>query len=91
MKRTSSFCGGGGGITAESTSIDDSTSSAVESFGSEDDSRVAGFPTTGDATRDAVTPGSRFAVRAAFNRFSASSFAIRSCSCIASAEVYKIR
>lgn len=90
MKRTSSFCGGGGGITAESTSIDDSTSSTDEDFGS-DDSEVAGFPTAGDATRDAVTPGSLFAVRAAFNRFSASSLAIRSCSCIASAEVYKIR
>lgn len=90
MRRTSSFCGGGGGITAESTSIDDSTSSADEGFGS-DDSGVAGFPTAGDATRDAVAPGSRFAVSAAFNRFSASSLAIRSCSCIASAEVYKIR
>ena len=89
MRRTSSFCGGGG-ITAESTSIDDSTSSADEGFGS-DDSGVAGFPTAGDATRDAVAPGSRFAVSAAFNRFSASSLAIRSCSCIASAEVYKIR
>ena len=90
MRRTSSFCGGGGGITAESTSIDDSTSSADEGFGS-DDSGVAGFPTAGDATRDAVAPGSLFAVSAAFNRFSASSLAIRSCSCIASAEVYKIR
>ena len=90
MKRTSSFCGGRGGITAKSTSIDDSTSSVDEGFGS-DDSGVGGFPTAGDATRDAVAPGSRFAVRAAFNRFSASSLAIRSCSCIASAEVYKIR
>ena len=90
MERTSSFCDGGGGITAESTSIDDSTSSTDEAFGSVD-SRVAGFPTAGDATREAVTPGSRFAVRAAFNRFSASSLAIRSCSCIARAEVYKIR
>jgi hypothetical protein len=90
MKRTSSFCGGRGGITAESTSIDDSTSSPDKRFGS-DDSGVAGFPTAGDASRDAVAPGSRFAVRAAFNRFSASSLAIRSCSCIASAEVYKIR
>ena len=77
-------------MAAESTSIDDSTSSTDEDFGS-DDSEVAGFPTAGDATRDAVTPGSLFAVRAAFNRFSASSLAKRSCSCIASAEVYKIR
>ena len=90
MKRTSSFCGGGGGTTARSTSIDDSTSSVDEGFGS-DDSGVAGFPTAGDATREAVAPGSRFAVRAAFSRFSASSLAIRSCSCIASADVYKIR
>jgi hypothetical protein len=42
----------------------------------------------GDETREVALLGSRFAVRAAFSRFSASSFATRSCSCIARAAFY---
>ena len=45
-----------------------------------------GVPMAGEAIRDAAVPGSRFVSRAAFRRFSTSSLAARSCSCIANAE-----
>ena len=47
-------------------------------------------PILGDDTREVVVLGSRFALRAAFKRFSSSSFATRSCSCKAKAAFYTI-
>jgi hypothetical protein len=49
-------------------------------------------PILGDETREVVVVlGSRFALRAAFKRFSSSSFATRSCSCKTKAAFYTIR
>lgn len=45
-------------------------------------------PRAGEARREAAVDGSRLAVRAALSRFSASSFAIRSCSCTERAAAY---
>lgn len=85
---TSSFWVGVVFVTSISIGVSDSSVDA--GLGSED-SRAEGLPLSGEASRDDVMPGSLFAVKAAFKRFSASSPARRSCSCMASAVVCNAR
>jgi len=79
---------GDGGETATevgSASIDTSSialDSWMAGFESAWMSALLEFPILGEAILEAAVVGSRLAVRAAFRRFSASSLARRSCSCI---------
>jgi hypothetical protein len=79
--------GAGADITGAATSDSITTScgavlSPAGGFESEGGSAVVfDDPMAGEARREAAVDGSLLAVRAALRRFSASSFAIRSCSC----------